>query len=414
MNMKLLTLTAAGLAALAAAGAANAQDYSTPPTLPQNQQPAHASAQAQGPKLSAKAKGAIGALQKAVDANDKANIPALLATAQAAAQTSEDRWFIGELQLKAAVAANDRTAMTNAVDAIVATGIPTPQRTSQLYKAIASDLYSAKQYAAAAALFEKASKADPTDTVALTLLGQSLLFGGRPADAVAVMERAIQASSTGGRKADENLYRVAVQAAFEGKSPQAPDIARQWLVAYPSPDSWRNTLIIYRNSAELDDDGVLALLRLMNATGGLKSAADYNTYINGLIVQSNFNEAHAVLEQAIAAKAIDAGSADAAAVNSKPTASAADLAAAASTAPNGSSLFKIANRYYGLGDYAQAAELYRKTKAKGVDAATADLYAGMALARAGDKAAARTLLSAVTGPHAGIAQYWLLYLGQHP
>jgi tetratricopeptide (TPR) repeat protein len=412
--MKRFILTAASLAALAAASA-NAQAYSTtPPTPSQNQQPAQAPAQAQGPKLSAKAKGAIGALQKAVDANDKANIPALLAAAQAAAQTSEDRWFIGELQLKAAIVANNPTAMTNAVEAIVATGIPTPQRASQLYKGIASDLYNAKDYAAAAALFDKASKADPADIEALTLLGQSLLFGGRPADAVPVMQRAIQASSTGGRKADENLYRVAVQAAFEGKSPQAPDIARQWLVAYPSPDSWRNTLIIYRNSAQLDDEGVLALLRLLNATGGLKNAADYNTYIKGLIVQSNFNEAHAVLAQAIAAKVIDAGSTDAAVVNSKPTASAADLAAAAKTAPNGSSLFKIANRYYGLGDYAQAAELYRQTKARGIDAATADLYAGMALARAGDKAGARTLLSAVTGPRAGIAQYWLLYLDQHP
>jgi tetratricopeptide (TPR) repeat protein len=411
-NMKLFTLTAAGLAALAAPGVANAQAYSTTPP-PHNQPGGEAAAQGQMPKVSAKAKGAIGALQKAVNANDKANIPALMAAAQAAAQTNDDRWFIGELQLKAAIAANDRNAMANAADAIVATGIPTPQRASQLYKGIASDLYNAKDYAAAAALFDKASKADPTDTEALTLLGQSMLLGGRPADAVAVMQRAIQASSTGGRKADENLYRIAVQAAFEGKSPQAPDIARQWLVAYPSPDSWRNTLIIYRNSAQLDDEGILALLRLLNATGGLKNAADYNTYIKGLIVQSNFNEAHAVLEQAIAAKAIDAGSADAAAVTSKPTASAADLAAAAKTAPNGSSLFKIANRYYGIGDYAQAAELYRQTKARGVDAPTADLYAGMALARAGDKAGAKTLLSAVTGPRAGIAQYWLLYLDQH-
>ena len=196
--MKLFTLTAAGLAALAAPSVANAQAYSTS-TASQNQPRGQAAAQDHAPKVSARAKGAIGALQKAVNANDKAKIPALLAAVQAAAQTNEDRWFIGELQLKAAIAANDRTAMTNAVDAIVATGIPTPQRASQLYKAIASDLYNAKQYAAAAALFEKASKADPADTEALTLLGQSMLFGGRPADAVAVMQHAIQANSTGGR-----------------------------------------------------------------------------------------------------------------------------------------------------------------------------------------------------------------------
>ena len=396
--MKPFLVTVTALAALAASTGTSAQ-------APASQAPAT-------PQVSAKAKPAIAALQKAVNANDKASIPSLLAAAQAAAQTREDRWFIGELQLKAAIAAGDVAGQTNAVDAIVATGIPTPDRASQLYKGLASGLYNNKQYAQAAVLFEKATKANPADDEALTLLGQSMLLGGRQADAVAVMQRAIQAASSGGRKADENLYRVAVQAAFEAKSPQAADIARQWLTAYPSPDSWRNTLIIYRNSAQLDDEGTLALLRLMNATGGLKNAADYNAYIKGLIVQSNFNEAHAVLDQAIAAKAIDASSADAAAVAGKPKASAADLAAAAKTAPSGASLFKIADRYYGLGDYAEAAELYRQTKGRGVDAPTADLYTGIALARAGDKAGARTALTSVAGPRAGVAQYWLLYLDQ--
>jgi tetratricopeptide (TPR) repeat protein len=401
--MKLFILTAASLAALAAATGASAQTYK-----------AEAAGVPSAVKVSEKAKPAIVELQKAVAANDRAKIPGALAAAQAAAQTSDDRWLIAGLQMKAALAVKDFSSMGAALDAIVAAGHIAPAKAADAYKTVGIEQYNAKDYAGAASQFGKAVKLQPNDTEGLKLLGQALLFGGNQAQALAVAQKLIAADRAAGRKVDESYYRLAVQAAANAGSAQLPDLAKQWLAAYPSPDSWRNTLTIYRGSAQLDDQGQLALQRLMSATGSLKTAADYNAYIQGLLLLSNFNEAHAVLDQAIAAKAIDPSSADAVAVNAKPKASAADLAAAAKTAPSGTSLFKIADRYYGLGDYAQAAELYRQAKAKGVDAATADLYTGIALARAGDKAGAKASLSAVSGPRAGIAQYWLLYLDQHP
>jgi TolA-binding protein len=70
----------------------------------------------------------------------------------------------------------------------------------------------------------------------------------------------------------------------------------------------------------------------------------------------------------------------------------------------------VGNRFYGAGDYARAAELYRSAAAAGGDANLANLHLGMALARAGDKAGAATALNAVTGDQAAIAKYWLLYV----
>lgn len=413
--MKLLTATAFAFGAFAAAGTANAQAYGQATARPPAQAGAPASAQGgQNIKVSPKARPAIAALQKAVDGGDKAQIPALLQAAQAAAQTNQDRWFIAQLQLRSAVAAKDYAAMTSAVDAIVASGLETPERSGGLYRDVATELYNAKQYAQAGVLFGKALKANPSDTEALALQGQAMLLGGQKAEAAAAMQRAIEAESASGRKADETLYRVAVQAAFEANSPAAIDIARSWLVAYPSADSWRNTLIIYRKTAALDDNGQLALLRLVNLTGGMKSAADYDAYIKGLLVQSNYNEAHAVLDQAVAARLIDPGSATATSVQSKPVASIADLTAAAKTAASAMAVLKIGDRMYGTGEYAKAADLYRQAKARGIDAGTADLFTGVALIRAGDKAGARAALNAVSGPRAGIAKYWLLYVDQHP
>jgi hypothetical protein len=74
-------------------------------------------------------------------------------------------------------------------------------------------------------------------------------------------------------------------------------------------------------------------------------------------------------------------------------------------------LLRIGDRYYGMGDYSKATELYRQSMGKpGVDPNIANLHIGMALARSGDKAGAIAALNAVTGPRADIAKYWLLYL----
>ena len=64
-------------------------------------------------------------------------------------------------------------------------------------------------------------------------------------------ERGIKAAQAAGQKPEEALYRRAVQAAYDAKIASVNDLARQWVVAYPSPDSWRNSLAIFRNQANL-------------------------------------------------------------------------------------------------------------------------------------------------------------------
>jgi tetratricopeptide (TPR) repeat protein len=80
---------------------------------------------------------------------------------------------------------------------------------------------------------------------------------------------------------------------------------------------------------------------------------------------------------------------------------------------NGTALLRIGDRYYAMGQYDKAVELYRMAMGKpGVDPAVANLHVGMALARAGDKAGATAALNAVTGPRSDIAKYWLIYVQQ--
>jgi hypothetical protein len=87
------------------------------------------------------------------------------------------------------------------------------------------------------------------------------------------------------------------------------------------------------------------------------------------------------------------------------------LATRAAAAAKGDLAFNVGNGYFGHGDYAKAAELYRLAIQKGApDQELAKLRLGIALAMAGQNAEAETALKAVSGPRASLASYWMLWL----
>src|SRR3569833_2307270 len=416
--MKLITssaiVLAAGLSAAPAAAQYGASGPAAPPQTAATQgQEAQQAAQPQI-TVSSKAQKAIMELQAAVKANDVAYIPAKVAAAQAVAQTKDDRYAIAQLQLQAAVAAKNDAAMNQAVDAIAASGVLPVDRVATLYRGVGAQLYNDKQYAQAAALFQKAASMNPHDTEALKLLGQAYLASGNKAEASTAMMKAIQASATAGQKPEESLYKNAVALAYEAQSPNAIELSREWLAAYPGPDSWSNALAIYRNVAHPATS--LDVLRLARATNSLSGTGEFHEYAYEAADEANYGEAKAVISEGLSSGKIKASDPIVQEIQgvlkSKPTPTAAQLAAAEKGATIPTAYLRVGDRYYGAGNYAKAAELYREALAKGADKNVANLRLGEALARAGDKAGATAAFNAVTGPQADIAKYWLVYV-QH-
>ena len=409
------------VAAFSAAPAAAQYGYSSapppPPTVPQpdrSNQEEKKSEQRQV-KPSSKALKPLSELQAAVKSKDAAAIQAKVAAAQAVVSTNEDRFILAQLQLQAAADTNDRAAAMSAMDAILATGVLRPAESMPLLKNLSGLRFNAKQYDQAAAVLDKRLALDPNDVDAIGLLAETRNAQGRIPDAVAALQRGIQLQAAGGKKPDENWLKRATVLAYNAKLANAPELARQWVAAYPNPTSWRDAIAIYRNTAHPEIEGILYLLRLENATGALTDPNDYDLYATGTAQQGNFVESLAVLNQGAAAKHIDPASARFkdvfAGLKAKPQATEADLAEAAKTAPAGSTLIRIGDRYYGLGNYAKAAETYRAALAKpGTDADMANLHLGMALARSGDKAGAAAALGKVGGALTEIAKYWLIYV----
>ncbi|MEO7564766.1 MAG: tetratricopeptide repeat protein [Sphingomicrobium sp.] len=365
-----------------------------------------------GIKLSKKASKAIIELQTAVKANDVATIPAKLAAAQAVAETAEDRYAIGTMQLNVAQASKNSEAAVLAADYISSANYLPKNQIAGLYNNLGIDFFNAKNTPRATAMFQKALALDPNNAESLRLLGETQNSSGNPADAVASFQKAMQQAAASGQKLPEQAYERAVSVAYGAKSPSAVDIGRQWVAAYPSAKSWSNAIAIYRNMMHPDVEGTLDLLRLMRAANALQNSVDYTLFATAASEQGNFNEAHSVIDEGLANKKLDPASALARDIikglKSKPMATPADLEAAARTAKTGRSMITVGSRFYGAGDYARAATLYRSAIAAGGDPGLANLHLGMAIARSGDKAGASAALSAVTGEYAPIAKYWLL------
>ncbi len=403
--MKLIATTALALVAAVAATPAAAQ-------------PKPATAQPAAPQIkpSSKALKALVDLQTAVKANDTANIPAKIAAAQAVASTPQDRYLIAQFQLQAAVKANDMSTAATALAAMQASGVGSKADLAAVYSGLGGSLYNAKQYDKAATAFAHALELNPGDIKSQELVGESYLAAGQKAQAAAAFQRAIQMQTAAGQKPEETLMKRALAVAYDQQSPASVELARQWVAAYPSAASWSDSIAIYRNLNHPDTESTIDLYRLMALTGSL-TGPQWAQYARAEAELGNFNEAQAAYDAGVAAKLITPGSSEysdlATGLKAKPKATAADLAAATKSAVSGMALLRIGDRYYAMGDYAKAVELYKMAMSKpGVDAAVANLHIGMALARAGDKAGATAAFSSVTGPRADVAKFWLIYLNQ--
>jgi tetratricopeptide (TPR) repeat protein len=416
-------LASAAFAAATFATAPATAQYGAPPRPPQPIQTAPAAAPAQSKlNISKRAIQALIELEKAVTANDVANIPARLAAAQAVAQTVDEKYFVAQQQLKAATASKDPAAIATAVEALLASGAVEPAQVLPLQLELGEIRYKAKQFPQAAAAFERVLSADPANTDALILLAETRHAQGQSGQAISLLQRALKAKQAGGGKADESWYKRAVGIAYEANPPAAMELSRQWVAAYPSPVSWRDALRIYRKVAKPDEQATLDTLRLARATGALEGDSDFHVYAYAATNGSSPGEARLVLDEAIKANQVDPNKplfkdivATLKANRSMTREALPELAKNAKAAPAARLAVRTADAYYGYGDYAQAAELYRAALTKtGADANRINLHLGMALARAGDKAGAAAALNAVTGPLSELAKYWLLYASTRP
>ncbi|MCY7399315.1 MAG: hypothetical protein LH466_10840 [Sphingomonas bacterium] len=372
--------------------------------------------------ISKGARAAIVALQTAVAAKDSANIPARIAAAQALAKSNDDRCFIAQMQVKAAVDANDLKAVPAALEAQLASGSVPATRIADLYEGLGQSFYRSADYGGAASAYERVAALAPGRSSAVIMLAEVRAKQNRVADALPLYRKAIAIETGAGRVADSKWYGRALSVAYEAKNPLAFGLSRDWVAAYPSPANWRDAVRIYSNVSGANDDIMIDLYRLQRLTKSLAGESDHARYAQALITKGFAGEAKAMLDESFATKAVDPTRASIKSYHVLATSRAAGdrasldgQAKAALANPAAKPAMVLGEAYFGYGDHAKAAAMFRAAQGKsGVDAELASLRLGMALAASGDKAGAATALARVTGPRAEVARYWETYAKLRP
>ena len=203
----------------------------------QREQPQTAQAAQAGPKrnYTKSAAKALQALQDATNKNDTAAFPAALAAAQAEAKTTDDRWFIAQMQLAMAQKSQDPVALRAAVEAVLKSGGAPAEDQPKLYKAVGGFAMNAKDYPGAIAAYQEALRLAPNDADVANNLVIAYREQKNYPQAIAIVEQRIAATKAAGQKPDEKLYLIALQTALDGKvNAKVLPLTRDFISAYPT------------------------------------------------------------------------------------------------------------------------------------------------------------------------------------
>ncbi len=354
--------------------------------------------------ISSGARQALVELQTAVNARDLGALPGRVAAAQAVARTRDDKCFLAQLELQAAAARGDYTALRAAIEAQLASGAVPKERVIALFNNLGRVNIGTRRFTDASIALERSLQLAPANGETLLLLADLRGKQGRLPEALALYRQAIDGEVSAGRRPSEDVLKRAVAVAYDSKNPAAIALSQSLVSAFPTPHNWRDALRIYADVAGLRDPDLLDVFRLQRLTKALAGEGDFGRYAAAASAKGFPGEARAVIDEGVTAGLID---------RNRPVLRAALLAGAKAATAKG--VMASGEMSLGTGDYAAAAEQFRAALSKpGIDRDVANLRLGMALAASGDKAGATTALSAVTGAKADIARYWLAYVASRP
>ena len=377
--------------------------------------------------------------QDALVANTPDVAEPLIAQAEAAATTEDDKYIaavlrynLEQVRYNAAAQANPNAqpndaALAKPLDVLIASPSTPPADRGKYFYRRAAMAYNAKQYPVAIDYFNKARDAGYADPEIGLYLVRAKVESGDVAGGSADLEKQIADMNAKGEKAPEEYYRYAIARANKSKlKPQTMTWLTKYAAAYPSQKTWYEVLATYGiqqdSVAKLDNQQKIDIFRLMRATGGLADQYFYIEYAQKAQNAGLPTEAQAVLKEGLANGKIPAANTEAKAMLAETAnairneGSLTALETKAKASANGSLAMQTADANLGAGNYAKAVELYQFALTKGgVDADTVNLRLGIALARSGDKAGAAAAFAAVkTAPRADIAQLWTTYINQAP
>ncbi len=180
----------------------------------------------------------------------------------------------------------------------------------------------------------------------------------------------------------------------------------------PSPQNWKSLLGNLKRQP-MADSAKLALFQLVQETGNMAGAGDYQEMAKLAMVTGAPAMAKNLLETAIASKAIEADTVTLGLVKSaagRIAGSNADIPRF-SASESGNDVARAARTYYGAGQYPQAIALLAKASKMPNSSAESNLYLGLVYLKQGNKAGALAAFKAIPAGsvYADVGALWNLY-----
>ncbi|MEK6638821.1 MAG: hypothetical protein AABY88_12145 [Pseudomonadota bacterium] len=375
----------------------------------------------EGPKLelSKEFRAAAGPIEAEIKAGKLDGAGAKLDALAAQFKLPDEQFIIGARRYELGRASNNTAELRKGVIAMIDSKSTLNTNAAQLNAAAGQYAYNAQDFPDALARLSEAVRLGNKDPDTLILMAESSFRSNKFPEGLGYADRAVAAKKALGQAAPADWYQRALSVAFKAKNPaEIAKWSRERVSAYPTPQNWRDALLVYKDGAKLDGQPALDVMRLIRSAKALAGERDYFEYAALASERGLPGEAKAVIEEGMASGAIGKTSRPLnellAAASLKVTGDLSSLAASekrATTDAAGKIAAGTADAYLGYGQDSKAAPLYKLALQKGqVDNDAVNTRLGIALARQGQAAEAKQAFAAVTGPRAEIAKYWLLWL----
>lgn len=385
--------------------------------------PAAATAAEKGQQISRVIAKEMQAAQKAVQANQWAEALKNLEAAEThSGLTPFDLKTIYYLKGFANVKLNQLKPAQAAFEKALATGAASAEDVSGITRTLFSIAASTQQYAKAVEYGKQIADAGSASVTDLSIIAQSYYLLKDCNNSVVWADKAIAAARKAGDAPKEGVYQFKLQCAFDGGDTPKTMVVLEDLIRLTGKTTYWNSLLRLQRQDEKEDRNLLMIYRIMYNTNAMNAGSDYMEMAQLLGDAALPGEAQAVLEKALTTGLIKDDQKDRTnrLLNSMKTRADADrkglvkLDAEATKNPAGELDVKLAEVYYGFGDYPNAltalTRAFMKGQIKHLDEGY--VYLGLTQAALKNSAEARkafTALKTVPNMSPRVIKLWALY-----
>jgi len=336
-----------------------------------------------------------------------------------------ERYIIAATRAAIELDAGDEPAAIDALEAVLATGVPSPGETQQRLAVLVQLEFRAKDPQKTIAIAERYIKAGGSEDEPRRLMAQAYFIEKDFASSAKVFRDLVASQQRAGKLPSEDILLTLAACEFEQKNNTGFAAALEDLVSYyPKPRYWSDLLLAVAKQPGFAKRLTLDLDRLRLATGAIDQPAQLVEAAELALAEGFPGDAKAFLAKGFGAGAFGTGAtadrpkrlADMAARQASDDVKLLPQAATeAASASDGTAWEKLGEAEASYGDGAAAIAALEKGIAKGglKYPDDAKLHLGMAYLQAGQAAKAKSLFAEITGADGtrDLARLWLIARG---